>query len=644
MPRKINHSLCLVLVLLSCVNITYAQTRHTDFLLFKKRLYEINISNNSDSTAYDLQLKGPRVHIGSAGASEALLLRQYDTIARLSFDTVRTLVSGESMPFALQLGAYKVACINLLARLITSTAAVSGALTNKLHTDEELENELGNSYSRVKDQLLKKVTRQAVDSVEKKKTEEIAKINQLHYQTFDSLVQIIDQTDEENRYGGNFMLADADSTGVPVYYHRQGQRRHIQFDTNNVRFYVDTIVIKTFNNFIDQVVVVGSLYYQKKRYPVAFYNGQYSIPLKHLFQRKQSLGFTMPFPLKEPARDEVLEKALDAQMPVDTSYIYYINVSDLIRLTPYHEHFTFMAKNDSYLLTRKKNSVKYARREFYDYLTFTTFLDFLGVMERTPNSLIQMEGNLRMPLRLLNSRIRTSYSNVWFPKIDVDLNATFINGSQADTRYGTIYNQSTTPASLDTLYIDNFDLVRKYNIRTGFELGIFKRENKSSSINLYMDYGLHFYRTTLRYLLLQEEGPDEEQRFNSWSFTHGPIVRAEYRPDQNIGADLSFEVNFNQKMLNSDNDNLYVYEVSGPLNKNHGRTGFEPANARLRHNFKMELNAYFLVNPRRSNGGLYFRMANYFSYNFSQMFPQLMIGYSTRLTGMIKNFRTKAVE
>lgn len=41
---------------------------------------------------------------------------------------------------------------------------------------------------------------------------------------------------------------------------------------------------------------------------------------------------------------------------------------------------------------------------------------------------------------------------------------------------------------------------------------------------------------------------------------------------------------------------------------------------------------------------LYFRLANYFNYNFSQLFPQVMVGYSTRLTGMIKNFRNGAAE
>lgn len=498
-----------------------------------------------------------------------------------------------------------------------------------LQGDPELQQEFRLSYQRIKKELLVKTVEKRLDTAQARKEREIASLNEGHRKTIDSLLNIIDVVDEENRYGGQFEFVDNDSTGVPVY--TTGRRL---LDTAQVRFFPNSVVIRTFNNFIDLVHISGVVQAAGRRYPVVCYNPNYSIPLKHLYMRNQYVVFTIP--------DSIGSRGAGAKR--DYTWRYMINASDLFRVSAYKNHFTFMVKNDAYALSRKDSVVPYQRRSFYDYLNFTTFLDFLGVAEKTPNSLIQLEGRVRLPMQLTNSRLINSYNNVWFPKIDVYLNAAFVNGSQEDNRFGTVFNPSSNSANLDTLFMDHFDLVRKYNIHSGLEVGLFKKEYKSKNINAYLDYSLRSWRTTLNYTIVNNTGLDEHEQFDAWSWTHGPILRFEYRPDLNIGGDFSFAADFNQKILNSDNENLYVYEVSGPLNRNLRKPAVQTLSDHRRTNYKAEFNVYYMVNPRRSNGGLYFRASNYFNYKFTQLFPQIMVGYSTRLTGMINNISGKARE
>lgn len=623
---------------------TTADTSYYDYISFRGISYDIKVVQKSEF--YEISFRGPRIHAHIDSAAKPI------RIVVDSFDATVTESGTRQLPFDFTEQLYSSRLLILLVSQITSTASNDHLLT-LLNSDPQLPQDLRLSYLRVKNQFQAKVQNDRVDSVKQAKAEEVRVINQAHKHTIDSLLGIIDIVDEENKYGGQFEFADKDSLGVTVY--TAGRKK---LDTQKVKFYPQNIVIRTFNNFIDLIHVDGFIKDSTgKQIPVRCYNGDYSIALKSIYMRNQFLVFTIQDRLhqKEPSRNTAdtnlsqrkqEKRSKDSAEQSSIQWRYLVNVSDLIRVNAYRNHFTFMIKDDSYVVSRHKDSLvePYFRKSIYDYLTVTTFLDFLGVMEKTPNSLIQIEGKVRLPLRLMNSLNFKRANNVWLPKLDAYLNAAFVNGSQPDNRFGAIFNGAATPNSSDSLYIDQFDLVRKYNISTGIELGVFKKEIKSMNINMYFDYALRFWRTGLRYTIVDTTALDQEDQFNAWSWAHGPVLRFEYRPDLNIGADLSCGFDFNQRILNSDNDNLAVRAIRGPLNKNISSPGSFSSilKPREKTNYKLELNVYYMVNPRRSNGGLYFRLSNYFSYNFKQNFPQVLVGYSTRLSGMINNISQKS--
>lgn len=663
-PRPAKSGFILVLSLLisfSCLNARQSSdTTYHYFFSFRKIPFEIRLTQTGN--LFKLVLKGPTLtgivekpdpKVG--GASKLNIT---------DFTSDNTASDSTTLPASLTFDQFAGAVRMIMVTKTTVSDTPKPELLDLYVTDSPLNNSLAEVYSEIKGIQQSALFREKGEQQKKEGDEKLRKANEAHQATFDSLVNIIDEVDEEHRYGGQFELVDKDSTGVPIYLTRpRGTAGYVSYDTSSYKFYVNTILVKTFNNFIDVILVDGTAEINKVKHHVSFYNGDFSIPLKHTYERSQYLAFTIEGAYSPSAKKDSTRSAVKADTAgiktaelaswsqVRARATYLVNVSDLIRVSAYKKNFTFMVKNDAYLLTRADKVVPYERRSFYDYLSFTSFMDFLGTIEKTPNSLIQLEGRIRLPLKLINSNAFKSkekkyiYSRVFIPKVDAYLNAAFINGSQGDDRIATIYNQSTNSSQLDTLYIDNFDLVRRNSIRTGIELGLVKSEMKSYNLNFYLDYGIHFFRTNLVYTIVNTTAPDEQNRFNTWSWTHGPIGRFEYRPDQNIGMDISFAVNFNQRLLNSSNDNLRVFEVKGPVNPNMNYPD-EPLkiiNRSQRANYKLEFNAYFMTNPSRSNGGLYFRLSNYFNYNFKQLFPQVMVGYSTRLSGMIKNIRSKPV-
>lgn len=613
--------------------------------------YQVNLHDSAGEFQLSLFANQLELTIDSSRVNEGGPAR----INVTGFHTPATTTAIRRLPADFNANFFATTVASLLMEHAIVTRASAPNLLTLLKQDPALTTVLLSTYQKIKEQSQQQILHNTIDSVQTAKTAEIRQLNKAHRDTIDSLLNVIDVIDEANRYGGQFEFSDRDSLGIAVYnsqaYKENDSSKsfhYCPYDTGVMKFYPKAVVIKTFNNFIDMIHVDGFVRVDGRSYLVDFYNSSFSLALKSIYERKHYLAFRIPVNVPDP-NCRGTNSSATSTISLGDYKTYLVNITDLVRLNAYKNHFTFMAKDDSYLIDRDNKIVPYQRRTFYDYLNFTTFLDFLGVVEKTPNSLIQIEGKVRLPLRLVNSRFLSSrkksfrYGSVFFPKVDAYLNAAFINGSQADTRYGTIFNQSANSASLDSLFIDNFDLIRKNNIRTGIELGVLKSEMKGSNLNLYFDYGIHFDRTSLQYIIVNTTAPDEIRQFNAWSWTHGPIVRFEYRPDQNLGMDLSFTYNTRQRLLNSDNDNLRVYEISGPLNKNIPQPPgpLDLIGNYQKANYKIEFNTYFMVNPVRSNGGLYFRLSNYFNYNFSQIFPQVLVGYSTRLSGMVKNLREK---
>jgi hypothetical protein len=632
-------------------------TTYVQYFSFRGVPFEARLKEVVDH--YELTLFGNKLHVHSASHEGN------NTLVLDSFEETATATPARNLPYSVTAEQFRTTFFTLLTGHSVRPAALSSAdLLALYNQDPALQTTVMSLYGKLKDENAAASVVKRAAALEKVKREEISLAIKGHKDSMDSILRVIEMAYEGGEIGGKFLWRDTFHRGIPIYTSSDSNRR--AYDMNKIRFYPTSVLIRTFNNYIDYIGVTGQVWEYGQRTEVSFHNDYYSLPFKSTKTRQDFLAFTslslLNDSLTTPQTDsmnrqrrfedsvlrlhDTLRRGLDPYRyrGVVTKKAYLVNVADLLDIGRHEDQQTYMIRNGSYLLTRDKMAAPYLRRGFYDYLSITTFLDFLGVVEKTPNSLIQIDGRLRCPLRLMNSRFLGSQDyirpSVFFPKLDAYLNVAFINGSQSDNRYGTILNQSASGSGSDTLYIDNFDLIRKNNIRTGLELGLLKTELKQSHLNFYLDYGLHFARTSLRYTVVDTQEVDEVNRFNTWSFNHGPIIRFEFRPDQPFGADLSFSANVRQQLLNNDNDNLRVFEVKGPLNVNAARSNpILPIRGGEKANYKFEFNAYFMTNPGRSNGGVYFRMSNYFSHDFRQIFPQVLVGYSTRLTGMINNLK-----
>ena len=184
------------------------------------------------------------------------------------------------------------------------------------------------------------------------------------------------------------------------------------------------------------------------------------------------------------------------------------------------------------------------------------------------------------------------------------------------------------PQSADELSTDNFNLLLNNNVDAGFNLTFSSFEWKGANTFFHLKYGLRFLRTAVNYDLVQSqevivegetqmiETPLSSQSLQVYSIGQELDLNLEFRPQANIGADLTVGLNW-----------------FGSTGTNNNDVDFDTTNNSP--NLKVMANLYSLTNPQNNKAGLFFRMGGHYNLGNYRLFPQLMVGYATNLTSFV---------
>jgi hypothetical protein len=347
-----------------------------------------------------------------------------------------------------------------------------------------------------------------------------------------------------------------------------------------------------------------------------FYNDRYSIPVR-------------AFTYYENASKIVLSKyVLTADL--DNGQSIEIHANDLFDFTSFGDgkvgNFGFSIANQRLHVSNDKalkatsNPVKVVQRRFFDFFTGVIYSDLMGLNTNSSNSLVNAQASLLMPMNLGNwsevSALRQFRVNV-----NVALNNSFEN----EARYIGFMNDDK---------VNHFDLYRKSNLGGALSLDLFSYESKGWFLTWSLGYNAGFYRTGYQYTKTVDNAADEVSTGQLLSITHGPYLNFEFRPQDNFGADI---------MISLDELNLNDDDVVDGMDFGDSILESDRSNSFLaKHNMvNVSANFYWLLNPGKSDGGVYAKLGLTYHVPTEASFPQLMVGYATNLTSFVNRFKVK---
>jgi len=327
---------------------------------------------------------------------------------------------------------------------------------------------------------------------------------------------------------------------------------------------------------------------------------------------------------------------------------FWFNYADLINYSPRNGDFTPVVTNNNYQLSTD-SAVAVYRRRYSEYLSFRTFLDPLGFLGNNPNGFAQLEGDALLPVRL------TSYKSVtWLAHLHTNFSYIYSNTINAEPRLANtqlfandtfnIFDpiaQGFVRKNDTSNYINNLDIVRKAYYQLYMRVAIFSIETKRQNSWIHFELGAR----VLGARVSARRDTTAASSFDTSTYHKFiPEINIKWvlRPDNLFGADLNLGLAYlgNVHRANNRPQNLY-------------KSSFLWANAwAIPH----ELNVYILTG-RGSNGGLFFRYNGWICFsrrlarNIDERlipdvagfrkaktgyFPQILIGYSTNLSTMVK--------
>ena len=314
------------------------------------------------------------------------------------------------------------------------------------------------------------------------------------------------------------------------------------------------------------------------------------------------------------------------------------NYGDVINYAPRNSDFTPLVKNGTYNLVID-SATKIYRRRYSDYLSFRTFLDPLGFLGSNPNGFAQLEGDAVIPVNLRNYRITT-----WLPHVHANFSYIYNNTINSERRQAStillandsfsVFNpitQTLTRKTDSANYLYNLDIVRKAYYQLYIRGALVSWEIKKQNSWLNMEFGLRVFGSKVATI-------------SDTSTQHKivPEMNLQWvlRPDNIFGGDLNVGLAFLGNMHRANN---LPTSVDNP-------SFLWASSWAIPH----ELNIY-VQTGKESKGGLFFRYNGWFSFNKqlaeniderllpstvsknkTGYFPQILFGYSTNLSTMIK--------
>jgi hypothetical protein len=266
------------------------------------------------------------------------------------------------------------------------------------------------------------------------------------------------------------------------------------------------------------------------------------------------------------------------------------------------------------------NPRKVVQRRFFDFFTGVIYSDLMGLNTETSNSLINAQANLLIPMNLGNWSELTALRQ-FKVNVSIALNNSFEN----EARY---------IGFKDTTNVNHFDLYRKQNLGGMMSIDLFSYESKGWFLTSSLGYNVGFYRTGYQYTKTIDNEADEVSTGQLLSITHGPYLNFEFRPQDNFGADI---------MISLDELNLNDDDVVDAMNFGEEILENDQSNSFLaKHNMvNVSANFYWLLNPGKSDGGVYTKIGLAYHVPTEASFPQLLVGYATNLTSFVNRFKVK---
>jgi hypothetical protein len=319
------------------------------------------------------------------------------------------------------------------------------------------------------------------------------------------------------------------------------------------------------------------------------------------------------------------------------------NYGDIINYSPRNSDFTPIVKNGNYELSIDSAVVIY-RRRYSDYLSFRTFLDPLGFLGKNPNGFAQLEGDAIIPVNLRNVKRHT-----WLPEVHANFSYIYNNSINSEVRQAIaqrLANDSFRvfdPSSQQFItktdssnYFYNLDIIRNAYYQLYARASIYSIEIKRQNSILHFGIGVHV-------LGAKVASVSDTATYHKLI----PEINLKWvlRPDNIFGADINCAIGYLGNVHRANNSPLAISNAS-----------FLWQNAwAIPH----ELNIYVLTGGKESKGGLFFRYSGWWAYysklakniddrllastaqiRKSGYFPQVLVGYSTNLSTMVKRSGT----
>lgn len=310
-----------------------------------------------------------------------------------------------------------------------------------------------------------------------------------------------------------------------------------------------------------------------------------------------------------------------------------INYADILMYIPKNEAYTKIVKNEEVWVGPEKRETEIHKRSYSDYLSVRGFLDPLGFIDSLPNGFAQVEGTVIVPLYTFSTN-----SWNWVPQMSASFNYIYANSVNQRPRFARTfrYIDSTRLPAPDSFrltkvnYLRNLDLFRNSHYNFNFKFSIAAWERKHLQSWLHLEAGFHVVGAKIEldsgasYVIKHKFIPDINFRF-------------EARPDNIFGATLNAGIMFLGKLHRGNNDPgtfknpSFLYRQSLVI--------------------PHDINVYMFLG--NNDGGLFFRYSGFLAFNRkndidlrplqglaeykrTEYFPQLLFGYSTNLSSIIK--------
>jgi hypothetical protein len=278
------------------------------------------------------------------------------------------------------------------------------------------------------------------------------------------------------------------------------------------------------------------------------------------------------------------------------------------------------------------------KRGLDQYLGINIFSDYFGLYAPNPNSPLSMSFSANIPLNLYQKR-----NQRFFQQANVTINTAILNNFGGIGGFGNIIKHepiidtSNKSPIVDTFMLDHFDLIRFKNFSVSGYFTTIGLEAKKLNTTFHIGLGAELYVSRFKYT----EATDSIDISNEYSIVSAaPFINfiAEYRPDQFFGINMEARVKY-LTMLTSSNAIPQLLESAGLYEKNVlNKKGYNEMTFINRLVFTAEMDLFAHIN-NKGKSGIFARVGGELSINNANIFPMIVLGYSTNLDSYINSIR-----